>query len=61
MRKRTIKRTALVLLCAGTALQRGGGYARIARWSSQPYIPYSFLEWVTDNDAVFDLFQDGAN
>ena len=61
MRKRNVKRAAMVLLCAGTVFQFGGCFATVGRFFFQSIIPFSFLEWVTDNDAIFDLFQDGAN
>ena len=58
MRKRTVKRTAMMLLCAGCVFQIGGCIATAGQFLWNSIIPFSFLEWVTDNNAIFDLFED---
>jgi hypothetical protein len=57
MRKSTLKGAALAAL-AGTVLQFGGclNLNRILQYGAW----YAALEFVTDNDGVFDLFESGT-
>ncbi len=60
MRKRTMKATAMAILTSGFLFQFGclplGGL--ISAFASNAPI-WIGMEWVADNDAVFDLFEDG--
>jgi len=57
MGKKTVKAAAAIALL-GTVLQFGGCVGQIwnAFWQGLP--GYLLTEFVTDNDAVFDLFAD---
>jgi len=59
MRKNMTKSTAIAML-AGTLLQ-GGCINWDSWWGQLLYTGFivSGIEWVTDNDAIFDLFEDG--
>ena len=61
MRKRTVKATAMTILASGCLFQLGclnlGGIFN-SMLRSAPV--YAALEWAADNDAVFDLFEDGG-
>jgi hypothetical protein len=59
MGKRSVKKTAMLLLCAGCVFQLGGCIATVSKYFVNSIVPFSFLEWTTDNNNVFDLFQDG--
>ena len=59
MRKRNVKKTAMMLLCAGCMFQFGSCIATAGKFLFNSFIPFSFLEWTLDNNNVFDLFQDG--
>jgi len=59
MGKRSVKRTAMALLCAGCVFQLGGCFGGIFNAMVRTAIPYVALEFVTDNDGIFDLFADG--
>jgi hypothetical protein len=61
MRKRTVKATAMTILASGCMFQLGclnlgGIFGQML--ASIPV--YAALEFVTDNDGVFDLFEGGA-
>lgn len=60
MRKRTVKAAAMTVLASGCLFQFGclnlGGLFN-AMLAGVPV--YAALEFVADNDAVFDLFEDG--
>jgi len=61
MRKRTVKATAMTILASGCLFQLGclnvGGLWNSV-WRTAPV--YFALEWVTDNDGLYDLFEGGA-
>ncbi len=60
MRKRTVKATAMTILASGCMFQLGclnlgGIFGQMI--AGVPV--YAALEWMTDNDGVFDLFEGG--
>lgn len=57
MRKKTLK-AVTIAACAGMLFQFGGclNLGNILTWGAV----YAGFEFVTDNDAVFDLFGDSA-
>ena len=61
MRKRTVKATAMAILASGCLFQLGclnvGGLWN-AVWRGAPV--YVALEYLTDNNAVYDLFDNQA-
>lgn len=60
MRKRTVKATAMTILASGCLFQLG--CLNLGGLFSQGLaaIPvYAALEFLTDSDGVFDLFEDG--
>lgn len=58
MKKNTVKATALAMLTGGAVL---GGGCLFGNWQARLLDAawYVGTEWLTDNDAVFDLFEDG--
>jgi hypothetical protein len=59
MRKRRVKATALALLATGTLFQLGC----LTSWLYNVALNFPgvvLYEWLLDNDAVYDLFEDGA-
>lgn len=59
MRKKSFKVAAL-LACAGTVFQLGGCLGGIVQASIQGLPGTILSEFLLDNDALFDLFEDGA-
>jgi hypothetical protein len=58
MRKRRVKASALVLLATGSLFQLG--CLTDWFWNVAINFPGTMLyEWLLDNDAVYDLFEDG--
>ena len=55
--KRNGKKLAALTLLAGTFLPQFGCINLSTVWQAALY--YGALEFVADNDAVFDLFEDG--
>jgi hypothetical protein len=51
------RKGVLIALLGGTMLQFGGCFN--LRWLLQSVVPAAAVEFVIDNDAVFDLFEDG--
>ncbi len=57
MGKKTMKVAAMAVIL-GTVLQFGGCVGRIFQNVLSTSVTYGILEFVTDNDGVFDLFAD---
>jgi hypothetical protein len=58
MGKKTMKAAAMAAIL-GTVLQFGGCFGRIWQDLLTTGVSYAILEYVTDNDGVFDLFEGG--
>ncbi len=61
MKTSTVRKVALGLLAGGTLLGTSCLWGGDSWWSRLMWTGavYTGLEYVTDNDAVFDLFEDG--
>ena len=58
MRKRTVKMAAMAVLASGCMFQ----FVCLGDWFNMAWrnLPGNIAtEWLTDNDAIFDLFEDG--